>query len=79
MQQQSRFQEAVHTLWECGHQQYRGWPAEQREAGAPAASAPLAWPGECTSVAELDLRYRERGDPPGVLRRQRRLEQRPGG
>jgi hypothetical protein len=70
VQKQSRFQQAVRAVWERSHTEYLGWTENQRAAAQPAVDALLAWLGECISEAELDLRYWETGDPPGVLLRQ---------
>ena len=67
MSKQSRFLRAVRAVWEHSHQDYLEWPEEKRAATAPAADALLAWLGVCQSEAELDVRYWEAGDPPGLL------------
>lgn len=69
MEKEGRFQQAVRAVWERSHTEYLGWPEEQRAAVQPAADALLAWLGECISEAQLDVRYWEIGDPPGVLLR----------
>lgn len=69
MQKQSRFQQAVRAVWERSHREYFGWPEAKREAVQLAVDALLAWLGECSGEAELDLRYWETGDPPGAVLR----------
>ena len=69
MCKRSRFQQAVRAVWRRSHQQYLGWPEEKRVAAQPAVDALLAWLSECQAESELDVRYWEQGDPPGVILR----------
>jgi hypothetical protein len=70
MCKQSRFQQAVRAVWRRSHQQYLGWPEEKRVAAQPAVDALLAWLSECQRESELDIRYWEIGDPPGLVLRE---------
>ena len=67
MQEGNRYRQAVRAVWERSNRQYLGWPGARREAARPAASALLARLGECSSEAELHLRYGEPGGEPGAL------------
>lgn len=75
MCKQSRFQRAVRAVWWRSHQQYLGWPEEKRVAAQPAADALRVSLNECQAESELDVRYWEIGDPPGLVLR----EHLPGG
>jgi hypothetical protein len=71
MCKQSRLQQAVRAVWRRSHCEYLGWPEERRKAAQPAANALLVWLGQCQLESELDVRYWEVGDPPGLVLRER--------
>jgi len=64
---QSRFLLAVRAVWERSHQQYLAWPEVRRIAAQPAVDALSAWLGDCQRETELDIRYWEPGDLPGLI------------
>ncbi len=65
MSKQSRFQDAVRSVWERSYHAYDGWPEARRNTATPAVDAQLAELREHGTEAELDVRYWETGDPLG--------------
>lgn len=64
---QSRFLLAVRAVWERSHEQYLAWPEVRRIAAQAAVDALSAWLADCQHERDLDLRYWEPGDLPGLI------------